>query len=59
MMNSDEFTQFLNELRATYDLPPKFEKGSLLSPSEDTDTYDDVLTEADCFRLQPQDETGD
>jgi len=58
MMNSEEFTQFLNELRAAYDLPPKFEKGSLMSPSDETDTYEDVLTEEDCSRLKTQDETG-
>ncbi len=57
MMNSEEFTQFLNELRAEYDLPPKFDKGALMSPSEDTDTYEDILTEEDCSRLQQQDET--
>ena len=39
MMNSEEFTQFLNELRAEYDLPPTFEKGTLASPSEEIDTY--------------------
>jgi hypothetical protein len=58
MMNSEEFTQFLNELRAAYDLPPKFEKDSLMSSSEETDHYEDVLTEEDCSRLQPQDDTG-
>ena len=59
MMNSEEFTKFLNELRAEYDLPPKFDKGSFMSPSEETDHDEDVLTEEECFRLQPQDETGD
>jgi hypothetical protein len=57
MMNSEEFTQFLNKLRAEYDLPPKFDKGSLMSPNEETDNDEDVLTEEDCSRLQPQDET--
>jgi hypothetical protein len=57
MMNSEEFTQFLNELRTEYDLPPKFVKGSLLSPSEETDTYEDVLTEEECSRLQQQEDT--
>lgn len=57
MMNNEEFTQFLNELRAEYDLPPKFHKGSLMSPSEETDHYEDVLTEEECSRLQPQDDT--
>jgi hypothetical protein len=33
MMNSEEFPQFLNELRAAYDLPTEFEKGALVSPS--------------------------
>lgn len=57
MMNSEEFTQFLNELRAEYDLPPKFDKDSLVSPSEETDNYEDVLTQADCSRLKTQDDT--
>jgi hypothetical protein len=58
MMNSEEFTRFLNELRAAYDLPPKLEKGSLISSSAETDHYEDVLTEEDCSLLQPQDDTG-
>lgn len=57
MMNSQEFTKFLNELRAEYDLPPQFKKGSLMSPSEETDTYEEVLTEEDCASLQQPDET--
>ena len=57
MMNSQEFTKFLNELRAEYDLPPKFTKGSLMSPSEETDTCEDVLTEEDCASLQQPDDT--
>lgn len=52
MMNSEEFTQFLNELRAEYDLPPKVEKGSRVSPIEETDDYEDVLTEEDCASLR-------
>jgi hypothetical protein len=57
MMNSEEFTQFLNELRAAYDLPTEFEKGALVSPSEETDNSEALLTEDDCSRLQPQDDT--
>ncbi len=57
MMNSQEFTKFLNELRAEYDLPAKFDQGSLMSQSEETDTYEDVPTEEDCARLQQRDET--
>lgn len=57
MMNSQEFTKFLNELRAECDLPPKFDKGSLMTPSEESDTHEDVLTEADCVSLQQSDDT--
>ena len=55
MMNSQEFTKFLNELRAEYDLPPKFDKGSLMVPSEETDPSEDLLTEEDFASLQQQD----
>ena len=57
MMNSQEFTKFLNELRAQYDLPPKFKKGSLMSSSEETDISEVVLTEEDCASLQQPDDT--
>lgn len=57
MMNSQEFTKFLNELRAEYDLPPKFDKGSVMVPREETDTYEDVLTEEDFASLQQPDDT--
>lgn len=56
MMNSEEFTQFLNELRAEYDLPPKVEKGSRVSPIEETDDYEGVLTEEDCASLRQQED---
>lgn len=57
MMNSEEFTKFLNELRAEYDLPPRFDKASLMTPSEETEPYEDVLTEEDCASLQQRDDT--
>lgn len=57
MMNNQEFTKFLNELRTEYDLPPKFEDGSLMAPHEDMDAYEDVLTEEDCASLQQRDTT--
>jgi hypothetical protein len=56
MMNSEEFTQFLNELRAEYDLPPKVEKGSRVAPIEETDDYEGVLTEEDCASLRQQED---
>lgn len=37
--------------------PAKFDQGSLMSQSEETDTYEDVLTEEDCARLQQRDDT--
>lgn len=52
MMNSEEFTQFLNELRAEYDLPPKADKGSRMTPSEELEDFEGVLTEEDCASLQ-------
>ncbi|MBS0152910.1 MAG: hypothetical protein JSR31_18450 [Nitrospira sp.] len=57
MMNSQEFTKFLNELRTEYDLPPKFEDDSLIAPHEDTDAHEDVLSEEDCASLQQRDNT--
>lgn len=57
MMNSQEFTKFLNELRAEYDLPPKFDEDSFMAPTEDMDTDEDVLTEEDCASLQQRDNT--
>lgn len=57
MMNSQEFAKFLNELRAAYDLPPKFEEDSLMASNEDMDTDEDVLTEEDCASLQQRDTT--
>ncbi len=56
-MNSQEFTRFLNELRAEYDLPPKFDKGSRMVPSEETDTDEEILTEEDCASLQQRDDS--
>ena len=57
MMNSQEFTNFLNELRAEYDLPPKLEKGLLMTTAEESDTSEDVLTEEDFASLQQPDDT--
>lgn len=57
MMNSQEFTKFLNELRTEYDLPPKFDGGSLMAPNEEMDTDEEVLTEEDCASLQQRDNT--
>lgn len=57
MMNSQEFTRFLNELRTAYDLPPKFDEDSFVASNEDMETDEDVLTEEDCASLQQQDTT--
>ncbi|MGC4097331.1 MAG: hypothetical protein QM706_09460 [Nitrospira sp.] len=56
MMNSEEFTQFLNELRAEYDLPPKVDKDSRMSSIEEADDYEGTLTEEDCASLQQQED---
>ena len=55
MMNSEEFTRFLNELRAEYDLPPKFDKDMLMSSHEEMDTNEEILTEEDCVSLKRED----
>lgn len=49
MMNSVEFTKFLNELREEYGLQPSAE----LEPVD----YEDLLTEEDLAGLQPQEDT--
>ena len=67
MMDEDEFTKFMNDLRKEYGLPPKLAKPILrasrdepmvLPEEAEPADYEDVLSEDDVTSLQQEDDSS-